>query len=123
MDMSLYNFAPNIALLDEADPVDGALLTLVTETALNLGNLERAIETYLGPNATILDAGSRAHLARTRDALLMHGRMAICRRPNALAPVALYGRDWRVQPCRCRQTPRSKRNTPAKSWYGRQNDT
>ena len=69
MDMSQHNFVPDVVLLDRVEPTGGNLLGLISETALNLGNLERAIESYLDQNAITLDPGSRAHLARTRDAL------------------------------------------------------
>ena len=77
MDMSQHNFVPDVALLDGADTTHAPLLSLITETALNLGNLERAIDMYLRQNALVLDAGSRAHLARTRDALSQIARKAM----------------------------------------------
>ena len=69
MDMSQHNFVPRVALLDRADVSEAPLLSLVTETALNIRNLERTIGDYLSQNGSILDVSSRAHLARTRDAL------------------------------------------------------
>lgn len=69
MDMSQFNFAPEIPLADTVGSCHADPIAVLAETAINLRNVEFAIDQHLQEHAARLDVDSRAHLARTRDVL------------------------------------------------------
>ena len=69
MDMSEFNLVPAFPVDTKLEQVDGTLASTITETALELANLEAAVSDFLDERLLLLDCSSRAHLARVRDAI------------------------------------------------------
>ena len=69
MDMSEVNFAPAFRADGKQEKLDGTLASTITESALELANLEAAVSKLLEDRLLLLDCYGRAHLARVRDAI------------------------------------------------------
>ncbi len=69
MDMSVFNFSDPIRVSRQRLHDDSSLILVVTETALDLSNIEVAIESFLEERVHFLDVTGRAKLARIREAV------------------------------------------------------
>ncbi|MEM9059105.1 MAG: hypothetical protein AAGD13_01465 [Pseudomonadota bacterium] len=69
MDISRFNFSDEIELARTVTDDDAMLRAVLTETELNLRNVEFVISDLLHEKAVTMDVNLRARLAHARDAI------------------------------------------------------